>query len=172
MRAKAVEKMGDLIPDFHNARKHSVRNVSMIERSMTSNGFGRSILLANDGTIIAGNATYEAASGAGIEDMIVVESDGTRVIAVRRTDVEPGSEQFYKLAISDNRAAELASWDLEALQQVFDAGVDSGEFWFPEELATLFGVNPNEASPVDSAGMPPRMVTCPSCGESFSPDGA
>lgn len=124
-------------PDRQNARKHNPRNVGMIERSLQSDGFGRSILLANDGTIIAGNATAEAAASAGIEDMIVVESDGSKVIAVKRIDVEPGSERFRKLAVGDNRAAELADWDADVLRGLADDGVDLSQFWFDDELDRL-----------------------------------
>jgi hypothetical protein len=53
--------LSDLKPDKRNARKHTPRNVGMIESSMQRDGFGRSVLLANnDGTIIAGNATIDA----------------------------------------------------------------------------------------------------------------
>jgi DNA modification methylase len=161
---KAPNHIRELKQDGANARKHNPRNVAMIERSIQENGFGRSLLLANDGTIIAGNATYESAASAGFENVRVIESDGTEIIAIKRTDVEPGSEQFYKLAISDNRAAELASWDLEALQQVFDAGVDSGEFWFPEELATLFGepvIAPGLTDPDAVPEAPKEPITKP-----------
>jgi 16S rRNA G966 N2-methylase RsmD len=107
--------LSDLKPDKRNARKHTPRNIGMIESSMQRDGFGRSVLLANDGTIIAGNATIDAASAAGIDDVLIVESDGTRVIAVKRTDVAPGSTEFHNLALADNRAAELAEWDADVL---------------------------------------------------------
>jgi hypothetical protein len=152
--------ISDTKPDPKNARRHTSRNVAMIESSIQRDGFGRSVLLANDGTVIAGNATIDASASAGIEDMIVVETDGTKIIAVKRTDVEPGSERFYGLALSDNRAAELATWSPEMLQQVFDAGVDSAPFWFPEELDALFAAAEPEITPgltdPDAVPEPPK----------------
>ena len=135
--ARAAGHISDLKPDPKNARKHNPRNVGMVEHSIQRDGFGRSILVANDGTIIAGNATIEAAAAAGIENVVVVESDGRSVIAVKRTDVEPGSPEFHKLALSDNRAAELAEWDADVLAALAEDGVDLDQFWFEDELARL-----------------------------------
>lgn len=160
----------DLKPDPKNARKHSPRNVGMIERSLQTEGFGRSILLAKDGTIIAGNATAEAAAQAGIEDMIVVESDGSKVIAVKRIDVEPGSERFRKLAVGDNRAAELADWDADVLRGLADDGVDLSQFWFDEELDNILANIPTfDPVGIDEQGRldEKALTTCPECGHVF-----
>lgn len=128
--------MSDLKHDSLNARRHTVRNTAMIESSIQRDGFGRSILLANDGTVIAGNATIDAAASAGLDDVIVVETDGTKVIAVKRTDVAPGSEEFTRLALADNRAAELASWDADVLAGLNDE-MDLSQFFGDDELAKL-----------------------------------
>lgn len=122
--------------DPRNARRHNDRNRQMIEESIASQGFGRSILLAADGTIIAGNATADAAESAGIHEVQVIESDGKRVIAIKRTDVQPGSDEFYRLAIADNRSAELADWDPEVLASIGQS-VDVGSFFTDDEFAAI-----------------------------------
>ena len=132
--------------DPRNARKHNPRNLAQIESSIQRDGFGRSILLANDGTVIAGNATIDAASSAGFDDVIVVESDGTKVIAVKRTDVAPGSAEFHNLALADNRASELASWDADVLE-VLNEEMDLSPFFREDELAGI----------LDSVGAPPTL---------------
>ncbi|MGI8403917.1 MAG: DNA modification methylase [Thermomicrobiales bacterium] len=129
--------ISELTFDSKNARRHNPRNLGAIERSISTEGFGRSVLLANDGSIIAGNATIEAATAAGMEDVFIVESDGTRVIAIKRTDVEPGSERFHHLALADNRTAELATWDPDVLTVLADDGIDLSQFWFEDELADV-----------------------------------
>lgn len=134
---QTMAHIGDLKPDPQNARVHNPRNVGQIERSIESDGFGRPGLLARDNSIIAGNATAEAAANVGMEDVLVIDSDGTKPIYIRRTDVEPGSERFRKLALSDNRAAELATWSSEVLASFVDEGLDLEQFWFPEELAEV-----------------------------------
>lgn len=122
----SVEKfsrLGDVKHDPRNARKHNPRNLSLIESSIQRDGFGRSILLAADGTVITGNATVDAAASAGLDDVIVVETDGTKVVAVKRTDVAPGSEQFHKLALADNRATDLSEFDPAVLQELVGDGL-------------------------------------------------
>lgn len=131
-----TQHIRDLKPDPRNARAHNPRNVGMIESSIQRDGFGRSVLLAKDGTIIAGNATIDAAASAGLEDVIVVETDGTKVVAVKRTDVEPDSPEFHNLAVADNRAAELAEWDTSVLAELAEE-VDLSAFWHEGELEAL-----------------------------------
>lgn len=164
--------ISDLTPDPRNARKHSPRNLGVIERSISTEGFGRSVLLANDGSIIAGNATIEAATAAGIEDVLIVESDGTRIIAVKRTDVEPGSERFHHLALSDNRAAELASWDADVLNALADDGIDLGQFWFEDELADVLSPTTSPTPEPEPESSIEQSVTCPDCGCCFVPEAA
>ena len=45
---KPISNLADLKPDKRNARRHTPRNVGMIESSIQRDGFGRSVILAND----------------------------------------------------------------------------------------------------------------------------
>lgn len=147
-----IEHIGQIKPAVKNARKHNSRNVGMIERSLESEGFGRSILLAADGSLIAGSGTVDAANNVGLENVQVVDSDGTRIIAVRRTDVEPGSERAHKLAIADNRTSDLSAFDPAVLAEL-SAEVDLSAFWFEDELdALLAGVADEPHPPIDDPG--------------------
>lgn len=162
--------ISNLKPDPNNARRHTPRGIGTIERSLQRDGFGRSILLANDGTIIAGNATTEAATNAGIENVRIIESDGTEIIAVKRTDIEPGSAEFVSLAIADNRASEHSSFDPEVLQALIAEGkVDADEFWFPEELAEVLETVPDVEFPeyTEDVENDVQMCECPECGHRF-----
>lgn len=110
------DHIGAFRTDPRNARKHNPRNVGMIERSLNEAGAGRSIVTTKDGTIIAGNATVDAAALAGIEDAIVVHTSGDKLIVHVRDDLEEGDPRAIALGLYDNRAAELAEWDVEVLQ--------------------------------------------------------
>lgn len=92
----------DLQPDMQNANKHTQHGMGLLEKSLEENGVGRSILISNDNVVIAGNGTLEIAAQLGLENVQVVESDGTKIIAVKRTDIESGSDEFYQMALADN----------------------------------------------------------------------
>ncbi len=110
------ETIADLKPDKCNARKHTPRNIGMIEKSLQEVGAARSIVIDEDNNILAGNGTVEAAGNAGIEKMQIVETDGNEIVAVRRRGLSV--DQKKKLALYDNRTAELADWNVEAIQEL------------------------------------------------------
>lgn len=150
-----LDHIGALVPDTNNARRHNPRNIGMIERSLETDGFGRAILLDSAGNIIAGNGVTEAAGNVGLENLLVVDSDGTKVIAVRRTDVEPGSERAVRLAIADNRTNELSEFDPSVVARIA-AEINLDDFWRENELDDLLaGVKSLDFDPRDEwAGMP------------------
>jgi hypothetical protein len=80
-------KYDGIRPDVKNANKGTERGRYMVEASLRETGAGRSILLDKDGRIIAGNKTFEAASDIGLP-VRVVETDGTELVAVKRTDLD------------------------------------------------------------------------------------
>lgn len=133
-----INHLGHLKLDRRNARRHNSRNIGMVETSLQTDGFGRSILLDAAGNILAGNGVTEAAGNVGLEDVIVVRSDGTKVIAVQRTDVEPGSARAVRLAIADNRTQELSDFDPAVVAEL-SAEVDLSDFWHEDELDALLG---------------------------------
>lgn len=126
--------MTDLKRDPKNTRKHNPRNIGMIEKALGEVGAARSIVIDEDGTVLAGNGVLEAATNAGIERVQVVDADGETIIAVRRKGLTP--EQKTKLALYDNRTGELAEWDPEMLTGLAD-DVDLGDLWSPYELGKL-----------------------------------
>ncbi len=61
-----------LTPDAQNARKHGKRNLAQIESSLREVGAARSIVVDEDGVVLAGNATVAAAANAGIGRVRIV----------------------------------------------------------------------------------------------------
>ena len=111
--AAVIETLADLTPDPRNARRHNPRNVGMLEKALGEVGAARSIVIDERGVVLAGNATIEAAARAGIEKVQVVDADGETIIAVRRTGLT--AKQKTRLALYDNRTAELADWDADVI---------------------------------------------------------
>ena len=101
--------------DERNYRKHSKKNKAIIKKSLSELGAGRSILLDNEDSLIAGNGVYEQAQALGIP-VRVIETDGSELIAVKRTDLQTADEKRRKLALADNVASDLSEFDIPALQ--------------------------------------------------------
>ena len=139
-------KVSDLTFDRKNANKGSERGNYMLERSLERYGAGRSVLIDKKGRIIAGNKTIAKAGEMGIDDIIVVKTDGTKIVAVQRVDLDLETDEAAKgLAIADNRTSEInLEWDIEALAGLQLEGVDLSDFWHGDELDELlagFGEN-------------------------------
>ena len=130
-------KLSELTPDDINANKGTQRGSGMLEKSLREYGAGRSVLVDKAGRIIAGNKTIEAAGAIGLENAVMVETDGSTVVIVKRTDLDLDSPQGRGLAIADNRVAEVGlEWDMEALEKIGEE-LDLGEFWFDDELPEI-----------------------------------
>ena len=163
-------KLEDLKQDSVNARKHNPRNVNMIVDSIQELGCGRSILIDEQGVIIAGNATYEALVEAGITKVRVVEGSGDEIVAVQRMDLTKLEKS--RLALFDNRASELATWDTEVLATL--TGIDNlfDNIFSDKELAVLLGdgYEPDIEEKCDIRE-PSRgsIVVCPKCQHEFKP---
>ena len=126
-------KISDLTFDDKNFNKHTEFGMSLLEKSLRNNGAGRSILIDKNNRIIGGNGVVEVAGQIGLDDVQIVESDGTKIIAVKRTDIDLDSKQGREMALADNAtAAADLSWDAEMLAEV------EGEF---DISASEWGVN-------------------------------
>ena len=160
---EAPVALADLIPDAQNARLHTAKNIGMIADSLRAVGAARSIVIDEHNEVLAGNGLCEAAAEAGITKVQVVEADGETIIAVRRRNLTP--EQKRKLAIYDNRTAELASWNVELLRDFATDGFDLTPFEFDANLLA------DRAAPAAFAQVDETLATthlCPKCGYRWS----
>jgi len=115
-------KISSLTADRRNANKGTDRGRKALDASLRDLGAGRSVLIDRKGRIIAGNKTIGAALGSKTMDqeVIVVKTDGTQIVAVQRTDLDLEKDSKAKaLAIADNRVSELdLAWDKDVLAQM------------------------------------------------------
>lgn len=115
--------------DKRNYRKHNDRNKELIKKSLEECGAGRSIVIDNDNEIIAGNGIYEQAQALNIP-VKVIETDGSELVVVKRTDLNTDDEKRKKLAVMDNSTSDSSEFDLELLSVDFevpelkDMGID------------------------------------------------
>jgi len=109
--------------DPANVRRHPERNMDAIMGSLKRFGQQKPIVVDAKGVVIAGNGTLAAAKQLGWNEIAVVRSDLI------------GSDATA-FAIADNRAAELAEWDDDALAKTLAALQIEDE-----ELAKATGFN-------------------------------
>jgi len=152
-----MAKLKDLIPDDKNFNKGSEFGNSLIEKSFRKFGAGRSILIDKNNRIIAGNKSVENAAAIGMEDVQIIESDGTKIIAVKRTDIDLDSPEGREMALADNAtakanivfdaelieaevgAAVCVEWGVEVAEQEPEAIEDDFNGVAPKEPITVLG---------------------------------
>jgi len=161
-----IEKRGvaELTQDPGNARSHDGKNIEAIKRSLEEFGQQKPIVVNTGGEVVAGNGTLAAAVDLGWEKIAVVE-----------TDLVGSSAAAY--AIADNRTAELAAWDDDALAETLaslqnDESIDELITGFSEKEIeeiihqTIKGEGAKELSEDDFNNFDNK---CPKCG--FEYDG-
>lgn len=116
--AKVTEtSIDELIPDNENFNKGTEFGDSLMEKSIREFGLGRSIVLDKNNRIIAGNKTTGKAGELGFEKVVVVETDGKTLVAVKRNDIDLDTKQGREFALADNATGKAnLAWDEEALQ--------------------------------------------------------
>ena len=101
--AKIIDRSIDsLIPDDKNFNKGTEFGDHLMDDSLRKFGLGRSILLDKNDRIIAGNKTTEKAAELGFENVLIVETDGNTLVAVKRKDIDLDSAKGRELALADN----------------------------------------------------------------------
>jgi hypothetical protein len=98
-----MSKRIKITQDDKNFNRHTEDGMALLKKSVSEVGVIESITVASDGKIISGNAREETFNEIlGDVEPIVVETDGTQPVVIKRTDIESGTEMFYKAAILAN----------------------------------------------------------------------
>ena len=100
--------------DTRNYRKHNSKNKELIKKSLSECGAGRSILIDAEDVIVAGNGVYEQAKELKIP-VKIIETNGSEIIAVKRTDLKQDDIKRKKLAVMDNSASDSSEFDFSLL---------------------------------------------------------
>ena len=160
------KKLTDYKPLARNPNKGSQRGDALLEKSLEQGGLGRSIVVAANGEILAGNhVTAKAGELFGDELTIQeVETDGNTLVVVKRTDIPNSKSKKAKtLIVADNRTADNHEYDHEILQADYEPELLE-EYFFAEEL----DVSKVEFKEFDeSIADTVEYITCPHCGEKF-----
>lgn len=147
-------RVGDLILDPDNARKHPAENLAAIRESIRAFGQQKPIVAYQFGkkgpmTVIAGNAAFQTMIELGFKEIDVAIFTGT-------------AKQARAFAVADNRTAELAEWDLTQLASQFELmsqDDDLAELLASLNLESLIGVD--SESDKDEADEPDDQIPAP-----------
>ena len=165
LRALAVP-VGELNFDPANARVHDDKNLDAIRGSLAVYGQVKPVVVRRDThTVVAGNGTLQAALSLG----------WTHIAAVY---VAMDAATAAGFSIADNRSAELASWDKDALDTLLreaNTGNDERLDAMLAELAADVGLVPADDADkkATSEGGEGRTnvdarIICPECGHEFT----
>lgn len=116
---KVIEKHIADIREYENNPRHNESAIEKVAESIAQFGFQVPIVIDKDGVIVTGHTRYNACKLLGFETIPCVVAD------------ELNEEQVKAFRLVDNKVAEFASWDYEALQLEL-ADLDGlAEFEFP-----------------------------------------
>jgi hypothetical protein len=104
---RTVVPLASLKPHPRNYRKHPKDQLDHIKESIRRNGVYRNIVVANDGTILAGHGVAEACRELGIQQVPVV-----------RLEAGPESPEAMKVLVGDNEILNLGEIDDRRLTEI------------------------------------------------------
>lgn len=175
------KKLSDFQLQRVNANKHRPRGMGMLSNIISKEGWIGAITVANDGETFAGSARLETAIDRFGDDAepIVIDSDGSRPIIVRRVDIASADDpRAIRLGIADNRVHDVnADYDGEILGAIAHE-VDILDMFFEDELAAIVDEESEETPDFEPVGMDeqgrldqiqPKEIECkcPQCGHDF-----
>ena len=152
-----MTSINNLKSDHKNARKRTDRSAKLIAESLQRYGAARSIVIDEDNRILAGNGTIEGAKQAGIKNVRVIETDGSEIIAVKRTGLT--EDEKVGLALADNRSSDLSDWDAEMLQQLSEEHDIAP--WFEQEDLEALLEQAEQLEPVEGNTDPDEVPEAP-----------
>lgn len=105
-----------LRPHPRNYKAHPEDQLVHLVASIKANGFYRNVVIARDGTILAGHGVVQAATRMGLDHVPVV-----------RLDIAPDEPRALKVLAGDNEIANLAEVDDRALTEMLKELLHSSE---------------------------------------------
>lgn len=99
--------LASLTPHPRNYQVHPDDELDQLEQSLRDHGIYRNVVVAKDGTILAGHGVVQAATRMGLKQ-----------IPVRRMPYKPTDPRALKILAADNEIPNMAERDLRALSEL------------------------------------------------------
>lgn len=138
-KLKVVEMAIDEVIPYENNPRNNDDAVDPVAESIKEFGFKVPIVIDKNNVIVSGHTRLKAAKKLGFETVPVIKADDL-------TD-----EQVRAFRLADNKTGELASWDLEKLEEELSGiSIDMAQFGFEdlEKELTDYGVEEVETPSV------------------------
>lgn len=134
------------IKPYENNPRHNDNAVDAVANSIREFGFKVPIVVDSEGVIVAGHTRYKAAKKLGLKTVPCIVAD------------DLNEEQINAFRLADNKAGEIATWDLDALKVELDniGEIDMSEFGFNLDG---IGEEPQEVQEDDFDEEPPEEPT-------------
>jgi hypothetical protein len=105
--------------DKRNTNLHTDEGLQLLDKSIDKVGIIESYTISNDGVVISGNARHEKISAKITKEPIVIETDGTEAIIIKRTDIESNTKKFHEASILANTTAHKNyNLDTELIEEI------------------------------------------------------
>jgi hypothetical protein len=158
--------------DKRNTNLHTDEGLELLGKSIDKVGIIESYTISNDGVVISGNARHEKISAKITKEPIVIETDGTEAIIIKRTDIESNTKKFHEASILANTTAHKNfNLDYDVIDEIveeFDIDVEEVGVEFLEldsdDDIDFDNINSNQDR---ESSKPVKQVACPSCGHNF-----
>ena len=160
--AVVMRLVDGLKPNNRSARRHTAAKLKKLTKAIKTFGFTAPIVLGTNDEILAGHARLEAARDAGLSE----------VPTISLSHLTPPQQRAFM--ISDNRLAELATWDDAVLKlelselASFDFGLSLEDLGFdtPDLNRILFSpANDADAGAAEDEPPPPETVAVSRLGD-------
>lgn len=140
-------KIHDIIPYENNPRRNTDA-VKYVRKSIEQFGFKVPMVLDAQNIIVCGHTRYLAAQEIGMEEVPCVYAD------------DLSEEQIRAFRLADNKTAEAAGWDFDALEiELQDiTGIDMSDFGFDLDIAADTKESVDHTKLTDKFGVPPFSV--------------
>lgn len=112
--------------------------MAALEHSIQTDGWIGAITVAADGETFDGSARIETAAATGFDNPLVVETDGSRPVVLKRVDIPTADDpRAVRLGLAANRIAQTnLEWDTSVLAELGES-IDLSQMWTRDELADL-----------------------------------
>lgn len=156
--------IGEVKPHPQNYQSHPDDQVGHLAASIEEHGLYKNVVLAKDGTLLAGHGVVEGAKKAGRSE-----------VPARRMPYGPEDPRALKILAGDNEVGRRAGRDDEALAAVLSQVAEAGDLAgtgfddgaLEELLASLADPDPPDEFPEVDESLPTEHE-CPKCGYKWS----